>query len=288
MNLRASYTKTIARPSFKELSFAEIYDPVTSRTFVGGLWPDADNKTGKVFWDGDLVSTDIHNIDLRYEAFFERNQMLSISAFYKKFIKPIEIVQYATQAGSFQPRNVGDGEVFGAELEFRVSLGSIAEALRNLTLTSNITYTFSRVELSITEYESRVENARDGQTIDDFRDMAGQAPYIINAGLQYEGGEQGFWQGFEAGLFYNVQGTTLLFVGINDRPDIYSVPFHSLNFNANKTVGKTDRWRLGLKVENILLDNKETVFRNYEATDQYFEKLSPGIDFKISVSYSLF
>jgi hypothetical protein len=183
---------------------------------------------------------------------------------------------------------VGDGEVFGAELEFRINLGSIADVLRNLALSSNITYTVSQIELSVTEYESRVDNAREGQSIGRFRDMAGQAPYIINAGLQYEGGQQGFWQGFEAGLFYNVQGTTLLFVGINDRPDIYSEPFHSLNFNANKTVGKTDRWRIGLKVENILLDKKETVFRNYKATDQFFERLYPGIDFKFSVSFSLF
>src|SRR5690606_9914589 len=30
-NLRLSYTQTIARPSFKELSYAEIYDPITGR-----------------------------------------------------------------------------------------------------------------------------------------------------------------------------------------------------------------------------------------------------------------
>ena len=37
MNLRASGAKTIARPSFKEKSISQIYDPITKRTFVGNI-----------------------------------------------------------------------------------------------------------------------------------------------------------------------------------------------------------------------------------------------------------
>jgi hypothetical protein len=96
---------------------------------------------------------------------------------------------------------------------------------------------------------------------------------------------RGFWDGFEAGLFYNVQGVTLLYVGIVDRPDIYTVPFHSLNFNTSKRLGTDKRHRIALRVENILNDNEEAVFKSYEATDQYFERLSPGFHFKLSWSY---
>ncbi|MDZ7606829.1 MAG: TonB-dependent receptor [Cyclobacteriaceae bacterium] len=41
-NLRASFTKTIARPSFKELSFAQIIDPITNRIFNGSLFKYSD------------------------------------------------------------------------------------------------------------------------------------------------------------------------------------------------------------------------------------------------------
>ncbi|MCB2221175.1 MAG: TonB-dependent receptor [Bacteroidetes bacterium] len=287
-NLRLSYTKTIARPSFKELSYAEIYDPITGRTFVGGLFRDADDASGIEYWDGNLTSTDIHNFDLRWEWFGTNGQMLSISGFYKQFLNPIEIVQYATQTGSFQPRNVGDGEVFGAETEFRFNLGSFTNAFRNLNVLFNFTLTESRIKLSPTEYNSRIENARTGQTIDEYRDMAGQAPYLINGGLSYDGGEKGFWNGLEAGIFYNVQGQTLQFVGIVDRPDIYAEPFHSLNFNANKKLGKDDRIKIGVKIENILNDQKEAIFKSYGANSQYFERLDPGIEFKIRFSYAIF
>ena len=90
-NVRVSYSKTIARPSFKEMSYAQIYDPLTGNEFNGALYPDVDKVTGTVYWDGNLVSTDIQNIDLRWEKFFKRADMISLSAFYKMFKNPIEI-----------------------------------------------------------------------------------------------------------------------------------------------------------------------------------------------------
>ncbi|MCG6189663.1 TonB-dependent receptor [Maribellus maritimus] len=285
-NLRFSYSKTIARPSFKELSYAEIYDPVSGRTFVGGLFRDADDIAGVEYWDGNLTSTDIHNFDFRWELFYGMGQTVSAGVFYKKFRNPIEMVQYFTLVGSFQPRNVGDGEVVGAEIELRQSLQPLSEKLKNFNFNFNYTYTYSQIELSSTEYQSRLDNARTGQSVGKYRDMAGQAPFIINAGLAYDGGEQGFWNGFEAGLYYNVQGQTLQYVGIVDRPDIYTVPFHSLNLNASKSFGEKDHFQVGFKIDNILSDKKESVFKSYNAGNQYFERLSPGTTFQFKLGYS--
>lgn len=287
-NFRFSVTKTIARPSFKELSFAEIFDPITGRTFVGGLFRDADEVLGIEYWDGNLVSTDILNFDLRWELFRPGAQTLSLSAFYKQFRKPIELVQYTTLVGAFQPRNVGDGEVIGAELELRKNLDFINPSFSNLALSANFTYTQSKIELSPTEYQSRFDNAREGQKVDDYRDMAGQAPYLLNAGVLYSGGEKGFWRGLEAGFYYNVQGETLIIVGIVDRPDIYSTPFHSVNFNSNKTFGKDNRMNLGLKIENILNDSNESVFKSYNTEDQYYSRLNPGTKITVRFGYSIF
>jgi outer membrane receptor protein involved in Fe transport len=287
-NLRLSYSMTVARPSFKELSYAEIYDPVTSRTFIGGLFRDADDVAGVEYWDGNLQSAYIHNFDLRWELFKQRGQLFSLSAYYKSFIKPIEIVQYATRPGAFQPRNVGDGNVYGFEAELRYDLDNFTPTLKSFRVLFNFTYAWSQIKLSKTEYDSRVENARTGQTIDEYRAMAGLAPYLINAGIAYNGGEKGFWQAFEAGIYYNVQGKTLEYVGIADRPDIYTKPFHSLNFNANKKFGKDNRLQLGLRVENILGSKEQSVYESYKAADRFFENLDPGVHFKLRFSYSLY
>ncbi len=285
-NIRLSYGKTIARPSFKEMSYAEIADPLTGRTYIGGLFRDADDGAGIEYWDGNLRTTDIHNLDLRWEIYPTNNQIISVSAFYKKFINPIEIIQFASQIGAFQPRNVGDGQILGAEMELRLSLDFISEKLKNYSFVSNVTVTDSRIELSKTEYDSRVLNAREGQTVKKFRAMAGQSPYIVNAGFAYNGGENGFWKGFEVGAYYNVQGQTLIYAGIADRPDIYTVPFHSLNVTFNKKFGKESRMNLALKVTNLLNDKKEEVYKSYNAEDQYFSRLTIGTTTSLKFSYS--
>jgi outer membrane receptor protein involved in Fe transport len=285
-NLRISASKTIARPSFKELSYAEIYDPISGNTFIGGLFRDANDIAGIEYWDGNLTSSDIYNFDLRWELFPASGQVISLSGFFKKFNNPIEMVQFATQTGSFQPRNVGDGQVLGAEFELRQNLAFISPALKSLSFTANFTYTESQIELSKTELDSRIENLRTGETVEKYRVMAGQAPYLINGGISYKGNKEGFWSNFEAGVFYNVQGKTLQYVGIADRPNIYSLPFHSLNFNTNFNINQ--KLKVGFKVENILNSKQESVFSSFNAIDQYYSRLYSGRTFSFKISYDLF
>ena len=286
-NIRLSYSKTIARPSLKELSYAQIFDPIIGITFIGGLADDVglDNEGNEViYWDGNLISTDIHNFDLRWELFQTNGHMVSVSGFYKKFYNPIEMVQFATtQKIQIQPRNVGDGQIFGVELEFRQSFNILSEALNNFSIASNFTYVQSQVKLSQSEYDSRVRSSRTGQTINKYRDMAGQSPYLLNIGVTYDGNPSGFWEGLEAGLYYNIQGKTLQVVGIKDRPDIYTKPFNSLNLNINKQFKKG--FGLSINVKNILNSKEETVYKSYKAEDQYYSLQEKSISFSISLSY---
>jgi len=281
-NLRLSGTRTIARPSFKELSYAEILDPITGRTFIGGLFQESTNGGTELLWDGNLSPTRINNFDLRWELFQERGQMFSLSGFYKSFEKPIEMVQFLSDPGAFQPRNVGDGSVLGVELELRKGLSFLSSNLQNWFWNANITVTNSKIQMSETELRSRKLTAREGQVIADTREMSGQAPYIVNTGVSYNLYEKGI----EAGLFYNVQGPTLNLVGFGNRTDTFTVPFHSLNLNINKTFGAEERIRANFGVENILNDKKQIIFSSYGANDQFFTNLAPGTEIKFGLSIS--
>lgn len=281
-NLRFSYSKTVARPSFKEASYAQIFDPITGRTFIGGFSADIDTDLNVVYWDGKLTSSRIDNFDLRWEIFQKRGQTFSVSGFYKIFDRPIEMVQFVTASNNFQPRNVGDGQALGLELELRQNLSFITESLEGFSVNGNVTFTKSEIDMSVTEYNARVQKARDGESIEKTRNMAGQAPYIINAGIAYNGIENGF----EVGLYYNVQGQTLTYVGIAEKPDVYSVPFNSLNFNANKTLGGAQKLRVGLGLTNILNSDKTLVYKSFKAEDRNFSKISPGTRINFSVGYS--
>jgi outer membrane receptor protein involved in Fe transport len=277
MNLRAAYSRTIARPSFKELSFAQIIDPVSGRTFNGGLFPYPD-------WSGNLVETRIDNIDVRWELFQERGQIFSVSAFYKQFDKPIELVRIPTQqtGTEFQPRNVGDGTLYGVELEARKNLSFISPSLDNFSANFNITFVQSEIEMTDTEFNARNTFERKGETIERTRDMAGQAPYVVNAGITYSNLDAGL----DAGLFYNVKGQTLEVISSGLYPDVYFQPFNSLNFSINKRLGEDQNTTIDFRVNNILNQDLERVFVSFEAQDELFSKFSPGVSFSLGISHN--
>ena len=277
-NLRGSYYRSIARPSFKELSFATILDPVSNRTFNGGLFEYDD-------WDGNLISTLINNFDIGWEFYMQPGEIISVSVFYKTFDNPIEIVRIpeAPNGNDFQPRNVGDGQLYGVEFQIRKSLQLIMPALEKFSFSGNLTLIESQIDMTEAEFGARKGAEKEGQTIEDTREMAGQAPYIINAGFSFDDPEKAL----SAGLFYNVKGRTLEIVGGQSVPDVFAEQFHSLNFTLNKALGKDQRANINFKVTNILNDRRESFFRGYRADPEIFTGFSPGVTFSVGFTYSL-
>lgn len=265
--LRASYAKTTARPSFKEASIAEIFDPLTNRIFIGNL---------------DLKPTYINNFDLRFEKYGENSQFFAISGFYKDFTDPIELVAFEQAPDNFQPKNVSSARVLGAELEVRQGLEFIDAGLKDLSFNANISIIDSKVDMSEDEFNSRQLAARDGETIEDTRELQGQSPYLINVGFNYKGENNG-WQ---TGLFYNVQGKTLEVVGIRAVPDVYTLPFNNLSLSMGKEFGKERNSKITLRFENILNDKTESVYQSFRATDQIYSFRDPGQAISLGYSFS--
>ncbi len=285
-NLRASYSRTIARPSFKEASIAQIFDPLTGRTFIGGLRPFV--VSGDTIWNGGLRETDIDNFDIRYEAFQSGGQTISLSFFYKKFRNPLELVVFSESApDNFQPRNLGDARVYGIEFEIRKRLGIIAPSLENFMFSLNTSLIKSELEMDKSaggEYESRFNNLRDGETLDDTRPMQGQAPYLINAGINYSPLDSD-WEG---GLYYNVQGRRISIVGIGAAADVYDVPFHSLNLSVQRQFGKSKNQQISFQVSNILDSERRREYESFGSSNATFSLLNPGRTFSFKYRMSLF
>ncbi len=263
---RATYSRTTARPSFKEASIAEIFDPLTNRIFIGNL---------------DIEPTYIDNFDLRFEHYGESSQFFALSAFYKAFTDPIELVAFEQAPNNFQPQNVESAQVVGAELEVRQGLEFIDAGLKDISLNANFSVIDSKVDMSETEFNSRTLAARQGETIEDTRVLQGQSPFLINLGINYKGEDNG-WQ---SSLFYNVQGKTLEVVGIRAVPDVYTLPFHNLTLSVGKEFGKDRNSKITLRFSNILDDQRESVYQSFRATDQIYSLRDPGQS--ISLGYSL-
>ena len=265
-NARISYARTTARPSFKEASITQIFDPLSSTTFNGNI---------------DLQPTYIDNFDVRYERFGSNAQMFAVSGFFKNFIDPIELTYFLAAPDQFQPRNLGNAIVYGVEFEIRKDFNFISESLKDLSFNMNFSLIESELEMGEDELEARRLSLREGEELEDTRELQGQSPYLINVGLNY-GNEDNGWQ---AGLFYNVQGETLEVVGTGDVPDVYTMPFHSLNFNMSKSFGKNSSSNINFGIKNILDDDAESHYQSYKAEDQIFTKLTPGRGFTLGYAY---
>lgn len=266
-NLRASYYETTARPSFKEASIAQIFDPLSDITFIGNI---------------DILPSYINNFDVRYERYGDNGQLFAVSAFYKAFSNPIELVAFPEAPNNLQPQNVNSADVYGAELEIRKNFGFITEGLSKFSVNANFSYIESVVKMSQQEFESRQLAARDGETIDNERDLQGQSPYLINVGLRYDDNEKG-WQG---GLFYNVQGETLEVVGIRNVPDAFTQPFHNMSFRLSKAFGEEKQSSVSFGFSNILNDVIETDYNSFQAESRIYSRRDPGQEISLGYSYS--
>jgi outer membrane receptor protein involved in Fe transport len=265
-----SYSKTTARPSFKELSVVQIPDLLTGVIFLGNI---------------NLKPSYIDNLDFRFEYFGEQAQMFAFSTFYKSFKDPIELVAYSAIApNQFTPRNSPSASVLGFEFEARKNFKFLSENLKDLSLNVNVSIIDSKIEMNKglnEEYESRKTFAREGEVISDTRELQGQSPYLINAGLNYNNETIGL----ETGMFYNVQGKTLQVVGFGKNPDVYVEPFNSLNFNFSKTLDKEQKSSISIKVDNILNDKRQSLYDSFNAQAKAFSYREPGTAF--SIGYSL-
>jgi len=132
------------------------------------------------------------------------------------------------------------------------------------------------------EYNACKNREKEGQNIDDQRQMAGQAPYIINAGLTYDNTDLNM----DAGLFYNLKGETLVLVGGGTYPDVYSEHFHNLKFNLNKAFGPRNQYSLSVNVSNILNDRREEFYDGYNTADKIYEAYSPARTYSVGFKYS--
>ncbi len=278
MNLRASFTKTLARPSFKEKSNAHIDDPISQTVFIGNI---------------NLKETSILNYDLRLE-YYRGKQMLSLSTFYKQFVNPIELVPFQLNPNNIQPKNIASATVYGAEFELRKNM-TPPDAAVFVNLRTNLTYIVSQVDTrdiivdinGKTEYELRVNNARitesgEDEKVKPIRSMQGQAPYIINSSLNFSHRSSGL----HANISYNVQGDKLLLVGSGIVPDVYEAPFHRINVNAGVQFGKKNNINLSIGVKNVLSNSVLQYYSSFEAKKEVYKSYQVGRNYFLSISYT--
>ncbi len=259
--LRAAYSRTLARPSFRELA------PFASFDLDGGFI---------LVGNPDLQQTLVDNIDLRWEAYPKSGEIISLSAFYKNFTNPIERT-FNPEAvnGELTLRNVESARLLGAEIELRKKLDFV-NALRHFSFGGNVSYIYSQTDIDDQELAQIRASQPDAEGT---REMYGQAPYSLNVLLSYKNDSQ-----TSANLSYNVVGKRISVVTQGATPNYYLMPFNSLNFNITQALGETVQLKLSA---NNLLDAKYREEVEFKGESYAVNTYEVGRTFSVGVSFGL-
>lgn len=202
MNVRASASRTLARPQLRELA------PFSFADYAGGYL---------VIGNPELTRTRIQNLDLRWEWFASRQSVVAVSAFHKRFEDPIEVSVLPSSELLKTWINVDEAENYGLEVELRSDLAFVAPALEDLSFNGNLTLVESDVTTgtSIRVFLPGV-GPTDLAVVGGNRALQGQSPYVANLGLTWAAPE-----GLMASLLFNRFGRRIDAVGGQATPDQY-------------------------------------------------------------------
>ncbi|HEY8935822.1 MAG TPA: TonB-dependent receptor [Cyclobacteriaceae bacterium] len=268
MLVRAAYSKTLNRPEFRELAPFSYFDFNFNFLYRG---------------NSALRTATIQNVDLRWEYYPSKTEMVTFGLFSKHFKDPIEtLVDINSPGGGLKQiffKNANYANSIGAEVEIKKSLNGLTDSklLNNISVMFNTTLIKSTVKLYAADTAGRKAS----------RPMQGQAPYVINAGIFYNSQESG-WQ---VNLLYNIVGRSIVFVGNKTYKDVYVMPRGVLDLTFSKQIGE----RLQLKggITDIL--NQPVTFlqdgnddgKFDRSKDQVVQKYRPGQVFSLGFTWKL-
>ena len=265
-NIRAAYFRTLARPEFRELAPFAFYD-----------YERASNVQG----NPKLQRAIIDNADLRFEFFPSPGQIMSVSAFYKKFKNAIENSLYdANSTPDVSYFNADKATVFGLEFEFRKDLSFLGtnKVLKNTSIYTNLSL-----------IKSKVKNPINSSFIESERPMAGQSPYVINAGVQYTA----LNNKLNLNLLYNRIGKRIIVAGGQQFESSYEAPRDVLDFQIGLKVLKTKgEFKFNA---NDILNNYNDVYLNSRThkrlaqlltTSDTVGKYETGVNYSLSFNYN--
>ncbi len=253
LKIRGAVSQTLDRPEFRELAPFQFTEATSLRQLRG---------------NPELVPATIRGADLRFDWFFGPGELLSGGIFYKEMDEPIEQVFVAAASSAYSFQNAESADLYGVEMDLQLSLARFAERLSNFSLQGNFAW-----------IESEVRVTRGGifQPTNLKRPLEGQAPYVLNLGLNYA-----TWNGIEAGLFFNRFGQRLSAAGGSGLPDIYEQPRNALD--ATLAYPLPNGVQVKVKGTN-LLDAKYLFEQSANGITQMQRSYSVGRTFSVGFSW---
>jgi outer membrane receptor protein involved in Fe transport len=287
----ASYSQTVARPSFKEFTYVTTQDP-SSLDYASG------NPT--------LETSGVESFDLRVEYVAQNGDLFAIGGFWKTVDNPIEKTSlYGAVQTEIYFNNPNSVDIYGVELEARKSLDFLNDDfLSYFSIGGNLALIAAEIDvpeafqdlLSGGFYLSNGQrvggdysaNADTGEynEANDSRPLFNQPEWIANMDITFEQPE---W-GTRATLALFTQSDVLVSaasylggvgnaVAVTDR---YMDSYYQLDFTLKQRLN--DVWTLGFSAKNLTDTEREISYDDDVVSASSNESYKLGREYKISLS----
>jgi outer membrane receptor protein involved in Fe transport len=200
-NLRFTASQTVSLPEFKEVA-PFVYESISNR--IGGN-PDLLGSSNPDFINvGDKSYSKIVNVDLKYEWFYSKSELISISAFTKEIKNPINLVVGADATGTQRYFRTGNkANIYGVEVELRKNI--LHNTDDDAILSAGFNATYMKTEQDLFSNINGTYNLSFNRSKEE---LQGASPLLLNADINY------------SPVFKNYQPTAnLVFSYFSDRLD---------------------------------------------------------------------
>ena len=266
-NIRVAASKTYTLPQFIEK--APFRFEVVGESTVGNAF---------------LNPSDNYNLDIKWEMFPGRDELISVTGFGKLIKNPISKARLNSALNDNTFVNAGDDAfVAGAEFEIRKNICTVAEKSA-LSAGFNLTYMYSEQKLDSEKVASETNNTISVSFNDDQDGLQGASPLLVNADITYR---------IEKGAFR----PTLTLVGNYFHDRIYALGniqsggnvmergIPTLNLITSAEIG--DRLSMNFHVRNLLDSATERYQQNIDG-DITTYSYKTGLDFSLGFKYRIY
>ena len=272
--LRLSASKSYILPQFKETA-PFLYEDIDFSSFGNSV-------VNPRFEGQDVVAlspSDVYNLDVKWDHFFNRSELLSFGGFYKQINNAINRVLVQSAATELSYVNSGDVTVAGLEIELRKNVRSFGDG-STLDGGLNVSWLYSDQTLEDSPYDNL-------QTVftNSSSKLEGASPLLINADLTYkmETGKTNLTSSF----IYSSFDARPYSIGTADRSNIEELFVPTLDLVSKLELNR--KLSVGLRLNNILDPKIEKqAFNIFDGQGFIVNSYRRGMEISVGITYKCF
>ncbi len=227
--------------------------------------------------NNNLVPSETYNIDLKYEFYPSKDEIIAVTGFYKNIDNPINRSEIPTGGNTLTFFNTGSSAmVAGVELETKVNIYKIenTETMHETVLSGGVNvsylYTEQKLEAPLPQFTKKEDK------------LQGASPLLVNADLTFMKESDSF--DFTTSMVLNYFSDRIYSIGTRGFENVIETGIPTLDYVAQTTIG--EHFGISFKAKNLINPDFKLVREaGANAPETVLSTYKRGLDLSLGLSY---